>query len=200
MGFIQKYIDRLTGGNSGQHILVPLCGRSLDLKWLVDQGHSVVGVEIYTGAVSGIFSDAGLSPKVTSPNNNLTLYEASEGRLKVFAGDMFALTSDICGPFDCIWDKHSFGAIQPTDREKYVSVCQSLLKPQGRILMCALTYNQSEMRGPPFSITTDLLKLNYGDGYGVEFLESREPNNQKLKVMMKLSILEEGVHLLTKQN
>ena len=42
---------------------------------LVDQGHSVFGVEISTGAASGIFSDAGLSPKVTSVNNNLTLYE-----------------------------------------------------------------------------------------------------------------------------
>ena len=42
---------------------------------LVDQGHNVVGVEIYAGAVEGIFSDAGLSPKVTSVNNNLTLYE-----------------------------------------------------------------------------------------------------------------------------
>jgi len=42
---------------------------------LVDQGYSVVGVEIYAGAISDIFSDAGLSPKVTSVNNNLTLYE-----------------------------------------------------------------------------------------------------------------------------
>jgi len=42
---------------------------------LVDQVHSVVGVEIYAGAVGGIFSDAGLSPKVTSVNNSLTLYE-----------------------------------------------------------------------------------------------------------------------------
>jgi len=35
----------------------------------------VVGVEIYSEAVSGIFSDAGLSPRVTSVNNNLILYE-----------------------------------------------------------------------------------------------------------------------------
>ena len=42
---------------------------------LVDQGHSVVGIEIYAGAVESVFSDAGLSPKVTSVNNNLTLYE-----------------------------------------------------------------------------------------------------------------------------
>ena len=42
---------------------------------LVDQGHTVVGNEIYAGAVEGIFSDAGLSPKVTKVNDSLTLYE-----------------------------------------------------------------------------------------------------------------------------
>jgi len=42
---------------------------------LVDQGHSVVGVDIYPEAISGMFPDAGLSPKVTSVNDNLTLYE-----------------------------------------------------------------------------------------------------------------------------
>jgi len=51
------------------------CTVALLMYRLVDQGHSVVGVEIYAGAVSDIFSDAGLSPEVTSVNNNLKLYE-----------------------------------------------------------------------------------------------------------------------------
>jgi len=50
------------------------CTVTLLMCRLVDQGHSVVGIEIYAGAVEGIFSDTGLSPKVTSVNN-LTLYE-----------------------------------------------------------------------------------------------------------------------------
>jgi len=54
---------------------IMLCTVPLLMCRLVDQGHSVVGIEIYAGAVEGIFSDAGLSPKVTSVNNNLTLYE-----------------------------------------------------------------------------------------------------------------------------
>ena len=51
------------------------CTVALLMYRLVDQVHSVVGVEIYAGAVGGIFSDAGLSPKVTSVNDSLTLYE-----------------------------------------------------------------------------------------------------------------------------
>ena len=54
---------------------ISACIVALFMYRLVDQGHNVVGVEIYAGAVEGIFSDAGLSPKVTSVNNNLTLYE-----------------------------------------------------------------------------------------------------------------------------
>jgi len=105
-------------------------------------------------------------------------------------------SSEICGIFDCIWDKHSFHVMPPTDRKKwasnllvtlysrlinrYAKLCQSLLKPQGKILLCAVIYNQSEMpgmvpcdqyvaflsvmlyAGPPFSITTDIVKSAYG--------------------------------------
>jgi len=78
-------------------------------------------------------------------------------------------SSEICGTFDCIWDNHAFHVIQPTDRKKWVTVlvtlhcgliiiyryaklCQSLLKPQGKILMCVANYNQSEFRGMYFVI------------------------------------------------
>jgi len=52
------------------------------------------------------------------------------------------------------------------------------------------------MTGSFSSVASDYL---IGDGYDVEFLETREPNDQKLKVMVKLSNFEEGFHLLNKQ-
>ena len=65
-----------TGYWSGTYVVKKsACTVPLHMYRLVDQGHIVVGVEIYVGAVDGIFSDAGLSPKVTSVNNDLTLYE-----------------------------------------------------------------------------------------------------------------------------
>ena len=30
----------------GAAVLVPLCGKSLDLVWLAEQGHAVIGVEL----------------------------------------------------------------------------------------------------------------------------------------------------------
>ena len=42
---------------------------------LADKGHKVFGVEISEQAVSEIFTDAGLSAKVTPVGNDSTLYE-----------------------------------------------------------------------------------------------------------------------------
>ena len=39
----------------GSHILVPLCGKSLDLIWLKEQGHKVTGVELSPIAVAPCF-------------------------------------------------------------------------------------------------------------------------------------------------
>ncbi|HMT81543.1 MAG TPA: thiopurine S-methyltransferase, partial [Azonexus sp.] len=39
---------RLTAAD---RVFVPLCGKSLDLRWLADQGHTVVGVELSPLAV-----------------------------------------------------------------------------------------------------------------------------------------------------
>ena len=49
--------------------------RVINIYRLVDKGHKVFGVEISEKAVSELFSDAGLSPKVTPIGNNSTLYE-----------------------------------------------------------------------------------------------------------------------------
>ena len=41
----------------GSNILVPLCGKSLDMLWLLDQGYRVTGVEISRIAVEAFFAE-----------------------------------------------------------------------------------------------------------------------------------------------
>lgn len=50
----------------GSRVLVPLCGKSLDLMWLRDQGYRVAGVELSRQAVEAFFREAGLVPQVSS--------------------------------------------------------------------------------------------------------------------------------------
>jgi thiopurine S-methyltransferase len=43
--YLQRFWPAL-GLEEGSRVLVPLCGKSLDLLWLAHQGHEVLGVEL----------------------------------------------------------------------------------------------------------------------------------------------------------
>ena len=56
--YLQRYWPAL-GLPEGARVLVPLCGKSLDLAWLVGQGYQVVGVELAPRAVEDFFTEHG---------------------------------------------------------------------------------------------------------------------------------------------
>jgi hypothetical protein len=45
-------------------VLVPLCGKSVDMTYLASCGHRVYGIEISTEAIEAFFDDAGLPRSV----------------------------------------------------------------------------------------------------------------------------------------
>ncbi len=48
-------MDLLTGGKSDMTFLIPLCGATLDLKYLYDLGHKVIGTECSEKACRKVF-------------------------------------------------------------------------------------------------------------------------------------------------
>src|SRR6478735_6718533 len=44
-------------------VLVPLCGKSADLEWLVVRGHEVVGVELSELAAQAFFAERNIEPQ-----------------------------------------------------------------------------------------------------------------------------------------
>lgn len=99
-------------------IFVPLCGKSLDLLWLSEQGHEVVGVELSPVAVKAFFDESGLTPHVRR-RKNYTVWE--HGRLKILCGDFFALTSNDLGPIDVVYDRAALTALPEQVRKQYVA-------------------------------------------------------------------------------
>ena len=74
-----KYFDALHCGNNSR-IFVPLCGKSLDVSWLLSNGHRVAGVELSGLAVGQLFAKFKLDPCVddigglrryTAPNSSV---------------------------------------------------------------------------------------------------------------------------------
>ena len=54
-------------------VLVPLCGKSVDLEWLVVQGFEVVGIELSELAAQAFFSERGFVPERRNKAKVLTL-------------------------------------------------------------------------------------------------------------------------------
>ena len=85
--YLQRYWPQL-GLEEGSRVLVPLCGKSLDLLWLGKCGHEVLGVELSEKAVEDFFHEHQFDPDV-SDQGPFTVYRA--GSIEIWCGDFFAL-------------------------------------------------------------------------------------------------------------
>ena len=48
----------------GSRIFVPLCGKTLDIGWLLSKGYRVVGAELADMAIEQLFTELGVVPAV----------------------------------------------------------------------------------------------------------------------------------------
>ena len=169
---LQKYLPRLTCDTPIVSIFVPLCGKTLDVPWLCQQGHSVVGVEFSDIAARELFEEHNIPHSVTE-QDSFKVYAASDRNLKVFVGDYFEFEFEqFSGSFDATWDCNAFGAIAIDNRLRYIEKLNTLLKPKGRILMSAYEFDQSLRDRHPFSIHLSLMVEQFGAKYDVELVET----------------------------
>ena len=97
-------------------VLVPLCGKSLDLLWLAGQGHQVLGIELSQTAVEDFFSEQQLAPEV-SDAGAFKVYRA--GAIELWCGDFFALTARDVADCAALYDRAALIALPPPMRERY---------------------------------------------------------------------------------
>ncbi|KAL8583790.1 hypothetical protein ACOMHN_036425 [Nucella lapillus] len=103
---LKKHLSQLLGGRANLRILVPLCGKSWDMKWLAEQGHRVVGVEVAPKPVEMFFTEQKV-PYTTTPVPQLggTLYQSKDKKILVYCCDFFKVSPETLGQFDAIWDR-----------------------------------------------------------------------------------------------
>jgi len=99
-------------------ILVPLCGKSLDLAWLAEQGFEVVGVELSRLAIEAFFTEQQLNPQRTQRGP----FEVwRQGCIELLEGDLFDLTPQNCGPLQAIYDRAALVALPEELRPRYAA-------------------------------------------------------------------------------
>lgn len=153
--------------SKGATVLVPLCGKSLDMLWLKNQNYDVIGIEVSEKAAKEFFMDNRLMFEKSS-KASFTIYETDN--LAIWAGDFFKSKKDYLPGVDAIYDKAALIALPYEQRIKYADKILSLCQSHTQILMNAFEYEQEEMTGPPFAVLRKELDELFGQQFNIELL------------------------------
>lgn len=157
---LTKYFSQLNL-TSNSRIFVPLCGKSHDISWLLQQGFKVVGAELSEVAISELFKHLGITPQI-SVLPTATLYQGPN--LEIFVGDIFALTAEQLGQVDGIYDRAALVALPAVMRLQYSKQLVALTQGAKQFLVC-FDYDQNTLSGPPFSVVAEEVTQLYTQHY-----------------------------------
>lgn len=149
-------------------IFLPLCGKTRDIAWLLQQGYQVIGAELSALAVEQLFTELGLSAQ-TQVHNGLTLHCAKN--LQIWQGDIFALQACDIGAVDAIYDRAALVALPNAMRKSYTAHLRTLSNTAKQLLI-SFEYAQELMAGPPFSISEAEMQAHYAEHYQITQLYS----------------------------
>ena len=152
-------------------IFVPLCGKTLDLIWLADQGYQVLGIELSKIALKAFFAEQGRE-YTCSETDRFRIYHS--GNLTLLEGDFFDLCADDLRGCVMTYDRASLIALETADRLAYYQQMRSILPPDSDMLLMTLEYDQTEMRGPPFAVLESEVRNHYQEDFVIEVLERNQ--------------------------
>lgn len=147
----------------GSRVFLPLCGKTLDIPWLLSNGYSVVGAELSVIAIEQLFEQLGVVPTI-SPVGSLHHYSSSN--IDIFVGNLFDLTQPMLGQIDAIYDRAALVALPDDMRKRYTAHLIEITQTAPQLLIC-FEYDQSVVAGPPFSIHSEEVQQHYQATYAL---------------------------------
>ena len=150
-------------------VFVPLCGRSLDMLWLHQQGHHIVGIDLSVSAIQTFCKQQSIEA-TCERDGALTVFRAPGWTL--YAGDFFKLTGEHLTRVGRVYDRAALIALPEPMRAKYAAHCQAIIPGGTEIFLLTISYDQDLMKGPPFSVTDSEVHELYS-GYDIQVLQSQ---------------------------
>ncbi|WP_313494604.1 thiopurine S-methyltransferase [Stenotrophomonas sp.] len=161
---------------AGSRVLVPLCGKTLDMHWLAAQGHRVLGVELSPMAIEQFFAEADLTPQ---RHSNQYGEHYSAGPIEIICGDAFALDADLLGDIAGVYDRAALIALPPHLRQHYRDTLYGQLPVGCQGVLITLEYPQDEKQGPPFSVEEAEVQRLFASPWQAGLLERRDILDQQ---------------------
>ena len=164
---------------AGSQVLVPLCGKSVDMVWLACAGYDVVGIELVESAVEAFFAEQNITPTITeltstADKSTLKRYQGQLAgqTITLWAADIFALSTIDIADINAVYDRAALIALPANMRADYSTHIVKLSNNAPQLLI-TLNYDQSKKDGPPFSITQQQLHQYYSADYKIVELASK---------------------------
>ncbi|GLS82402.1 thiopurine S-methyltransferase [Paraferrimonas haliotis] len=185
------------GADDSAQVLVPLCGKSLDLTYFMAAHSKVVGCELNQSAVEQFFAETDLPYDVIQVAQ-LACYQTE--RLSLYQGDFFELSLNEVGRCDFFYDRAAMIAWPESMRSRYLEQLAHLLPAGAKGLLITLDYPQHQIDGPPFAVTENWLEDNLAKHFSFELLESNDILSDSPKFVKKgVQRLVENSYYLTKK-
>jgi len=194
--FLIQYWQRLALPAEAK-VFVPLCGKSLDMCFLAEQGHQVIGCELNELAVQQFFSD-----------NQLEMTQTVEGehqhyqteQVSLYQGDIFTLPKRITQDVTAFYDRAALIAWPEEMRAQYAKQLANLL-PSGSLgLLVTLDYPQETLNGPPFAVSPNWIEAHLTDDFEIQALACQDvlADNPRF-VKKEVPWLNEAAYLLKRK-
>lgn len=174
---LKRNIDLFKMNNSLQKndkIFVPLCGKTLDIGYLLNLGYQVMAIELSEIAVQAVFNQLGLTPTIKEWSAG-KVYQADH--LTIFVGDFFALSKqDLTAGgegISLVYDRAALIALPEKMRKEYAHHIAHITEHCAQLLI-TLDYDQTIAGGPPFAVSTQEVEALYADDYSIKLLEEAD--------------------------
>lgn len=170
----RKHYKQLINGRENLKIFIPLCGKAVEMKWLLDEGHSVVGVDCGEEGLQQFFEENKIKFEVYNEARvDGKVYKSSDGRVKLYCCDFYKFSAEVEHDFDAIWDSGALNAINETDQEKYVDICKSIMA-KGCVDLIVI----DDYEGWSIPVDLDRLLKWFPEGYKVDAFDYIEANDE----------------------
>ncbi len=132
-------------------VLVPLCGKSGDLKWLAERGYAPVGVEVSEIPCREFFAEAGVEPDQI-PHGRFVAWRGAG--VTILQGDFYDLEES----FDVAVDRGGLVAVAPPTRARYATHLNARLTLGAPILLVVIEFDPALRNGPPYPVFPDEMR------------------------------------------
>ena len=152
---------------SQSRVLVPLCGKSEDMLWLLENGHKVFGIELSEIACEDFFTQHEISHTVKTENGFRKYCGES---IELWAGDFFKLTAADVAEVAAVYDRAALIALPVEMRRQYATHMATIMQPGSSMLLITMEYDQQKMKGPPFSVSNAEVEELYREQFAITVL------------------------------